>query len=152
RVLEPIKDLYKSQVRLVAKALGLPDEIVRRRPFPGPGLSVRILGEVTREKLSIIQKATAIVEEELRDIECFQAFPVLLEGRATGVSPEGMRKYGYIVALRVVESQDALTAKYLRLEWGRLERVRDRILSEVPEVARVLYDITDKPPATIEFE
>ncbi|MEM0038010.1 MAG: glutamine-hydrolyzing GMP synthase [Zestosphaera sp.] len=152
RVLEPIKDLYKSQVRLVAKALGLPDEIVRRRPFPGPGLSVRILGEVTREKLSIIKKATAIVEEELRDIECFQAFPVLLEGRATGVSPEGMRKYGYIVALRVVESQDALTAKYLRLEWGRLERVRDRILSEVPEVARVLYDITDKPPATIEFE
>lgn len=152
RVLEPIKDLYKDQVRLVAKALGLPEEIVRRRPFPGPGLSVRVLGEVTREKLSIIKKAAAIVDEELADVECFQAFPVLLEGRATGVTADGVRKYGYMIALRVVDSRDAMTAKYLRLSWDRLEKVRDRILSEIPEVTRVMYDITDKPPATIEFE
>ncbi|MEM0316708.1 MAG: glutamine-hydrolyzing GMP synthase [Candidatus Nezhaarchaeales archaeon] len=152
KVLEPIKDLYKDQVRLVAKALGLPDEIVKRRPFPGPGLSVRIVGEVTEEKLAIIKRATAIVDEELKDVECFQAFPVLLEGKATGVTHDGKRKYGYIMALRVVESRDALTAKYVRLEWSKLERVRDRILAEIPEVTRVLYDITDKPPATIEYE
>ncbi len=152
RVLEPLKDLYKDQVRLVARALGLPDEVVRRRPFPGPGLSARVLGEVTREKLAIIKRATAIVDEELADVECFQAFPALLEGRATGISAEGARKYGYMIALRVVESRNALTAKYVRLDWSRLERVRDRILSEIPEVTRVLYDVTDKPPATIELE
>lgn len=152
RVLEPLKELYKNQVRLVAEALGLPGEIVHRRPFPGPGLSIRILGEVTREKLSIIKRATAVVDEELSDVKCFQAFPVLLEGRATGLAEDGSRKYGYIIALRVVASEDAMTANYVRLEWGRLEKVRDRLISAIPEVSRVLYDITDKPPATIEFE
>lgn len=152
RVLEPIKDLYKDQVRLVAKALGLPDEIVRRKPFPGPGLSIRVLGEVTEEKLAVIKRATTIVDEEFKDVECFQAFPVLLEGRATGVTPDGVRKYGYIIALRVVDSKDALTARYTKLDWSKLEKVRDRILAEIPEVTRVLYDITDKPPATIEYE
>lgn len=152
KILEPIKELYKSQVRLVARELGLPDEIVERRPFPGPGLSIRILGEVTEEKLSLIKKATAIVDDELSDIECFQAFPVLLEGKATGLDPTGGRKYGYILALRIVESRDALIAKYMKLDWSKLERVRDRLLREIPSVARILYDITDKPPATIEFE
>lgn len=152
RVLEPIKDLYKDQVRLVAKALGLPDEIVWRKPFPGPGLSIRIVGEVTEEKLAIIKRATAIVDEEFEKVECFQAFPVLLEGKATGVTPGGTRKYGYIIALRVVESKDALTAKYMKLDWSKLEKVRDRILADIPGVTRVLYDVTDKPPATIEFE
>jgi len=152
RVLEPLKELYKNQVRELAKVLGLPDEIVYRRPFPGPGLSIRIVGEVTREKLDIVKKATLIVDEELADVKCFQAFPVLLEGRATGLSKDGFRKYGYMMALRVVESEDAMTAKYVKLDWNRLERVRDRIIDEIPEVARVLYDITDKPPATIEFE
>jgi len=152
RVLEPLKELYKNQVRELAKALRLPDEIVYRRPFPGPGLSIRVVGEVTREKLDVVKRATLIVDEELADVKCFQAFPVLLEGRATGLSKDGSRKYGYMIALRVVESEDAMTARYVKLDWGRLERVRDRIIDEIPEVTRVLYDITDKPPATIEFE
>lgn len=152
RIIEPLRELYKNQVRLVAKELGLPEEIVNRKPFPGPGLSIRILGEVDEERLSIIKRATYIVDEELADIDCFQAFPVLLEGKATGVSEGSSRKYGYIIALRIVESVDAMTAKYVKLEWLRLEKLRDRILREIPEVTRVLYDITDKPPATIEFE
>lgn len=152
KIVEPLKELYKNQVRLVAKELGLPDEIVNRRPFPGPGLSIRILGEIDEEKLSIIKRATLIVDEELADIECFQAFPVLLEGKATGVSEDSSRKYGYIIALRIVESDDAMSAKYVKLDWNRLEKLRNRILKEVHGVTRVLYDITDKPPATIEFE
>ncbi|MEM1557714.1 MAG: glutamine-hydrolyzing GMP synthase [Thermoproteota archaeon] len=152
RIIEPLKELYKNHVRLVAKELGLPDEIVNRRPFPGPGLSIRILGEVDEEKLSIIKRATLIVDEELADIECFQAFPVLLAGKATGMSENSSRKYGHIIALRIVESVDAMTAKYVKLDWSRLEKIRNRILKEIPEVTRVLYDITDKPPATIEFE
>ncbi|MCX8162624.1 MAG: glutamine-hydrolyzing GMP synthase [Candidatus Bathyarchaeota archaeon] len=152
KVIEPLKDLYKDQVRLVARELGLPDEVVKRKPFPGPGLSIRILGEVTSDKLSVIKKATAIVDEELSDIDCFQAFPVLLEGMATGLSRDGGRKYGYMIALRIVESEDAMTARYMKLDWSRLEKVRDKLIAEIPEVSRVLYDITDKPPATIEFE
>ncbi|MEM2849401.1 MAG: glutamine-hydrolyzing GMP synthase subunit GuaA, partial [Candidatus Bathyarchaeia archaeon] len=99
-----------------------------------------------------IKRATSIVDEELADVKCFQAFPVLLEGKATGLSKNGSRKYGYMIALRVVESEDAMTAKYVKLDWCRLEIVRNRMLDEIPEVARVLYDVTDKPPATIEFE
>jgi GMP synthase (glutamine-hydrolysing) len=152
KVLEPLKELYKNQVRELAKALGLPNEIVYRRPFPGPGLSIRIVGEVSREKLDIVKRATLIVDEELADVKCFQAFPVLLEGKATGLSKSGSRKYGYMIALRVVESEDAMTAKYVKLDWSRIEKVRDRIIDEIPEVTRVLYDVTDKPPATIEFE
>jgi GMP synthase (glutamine-hydrolysing) len=152
KVLEPLRDLYKHQVRLLARELSLPDEIVNRRPFPGPGLSIRILGKVTRDKLSVIRRATAIVDEELSDVKCFQAFPVLLDGMATGLREDGGRKYGYIIALRVVESEDAMTAKYVKLDWSKLESIRDRLISEIPEIARVLYDITDKPPATIEFE
>lgn len=152
KIVEPLKELYKNQVRRVARELGLPNEIVNRRPFPGPGLAIRILGEVTEEKLSIIKKATAIVDDELADIECFQAFPVLLEGRATGVDRDSTRKYGYMIALRIVESEDAITAKYVRLDWTKLDRVRDMIVRNIPEVSRVLYDISDKPPATIEFE
>jgi GMP synthase (glutamine-hydrolysing) len=152
KIVEPLKELYKNQVRMVARELGLPDEIVNRRPFPGPGLAIRILGEVTEDKLSIIKKATSIVDDELADLECFQAFPVLLEGKATGVGGESSRKYGYMIALRIVESEDAIAAKYVKLDWSRLERIRDIIIRDIPEVSRVLYDITDKPPATIEFE
>ncbi|MEM2930287.1 MAG: ATP-binding protein [Thermoproteota archaeon] len=152
KIVEPLKELYKNQVRRIARELGLPDEIVNRRPFPGPGLAIRILGEVTEEKLSIIKKATSMVDEELADVECFQAFPVLLEGRATGLGRDSSRKYGYMIALRIVESEDAITAKYVRLDWSRLERIRDMIIRDISGVSRVLYDITDKPPATIEFE
>ncbi|MFN3383969.1 MAG: ExsB family transcriptional regulator [Archaeoglobaceae archaeon] len=151
KVIEPIKDLYKWQVRLVAKELGLPDEIAYRRPFPGPGLAVRIVGEVTWEKLEILRKATKIVEEETEDVEAFQSFAVLLDLKATGVR-DNKRVYGFILVVRVVASEDAITAKFVEIPYERLRRISKRVTEEVPEITRVLYDVTDKPPATIEFE
>jgi len=152
RVLEPLKDLYKPQVREVARFLGLPPEVSERRPFPGPGLSVRVLGEVTPERVELVRKATRIVEEETRDQPCFQAFAVLLSDRATGVSEKGERRYGAILVVRVVASEDAMRAEPLPLPWDLLRRLTHRLTSEVPGVSRVLYDLTPKPPATIEFE
>ncbi len=151
KLIEPVKDLYKPQVRLIARKLGLPAEICERKPFPGPGLAVRIVGEVTWEKLELLRKVTEIVEEETSDIESFQSFAVLLDARATGIR-DGKRVYGYIVALRVVSSEDAMSARFVEVPYERLRRISTRIISEVPEVSRVLYDVTDKPPATIEFE
>jgi len=151
KLIEPVKDLYKPQVRLIARKLGLPAEICERKPFPGPGLAVRIVGEVTWEKLELLRKVTEIVEEETSDIESFQSFAVLLDVRATGIR-DGKRVYGYIVALRVVSSEDAMSARFVEVPYERLRRISTRIISEVPEVSRVLYDVTDKPPATIEFE
>ncbi|MDK2795118.1 MAG: hypothetical protein PWQ58_317 [Archaeoglobaceae archaeon] len=151
KVIEPIKDLYKPQVREVARKLGIPKEISERKAFPGPGLAIRIVGEVTWEKLEILREATRIVEEETKDIESFQNFAVLLDMKATGVR-NGKRVYGYILAVRVVSSEDAMTAKFVEIPYDRLRRISQRITSEVPEITRVLYDITDKPPATIEYE
>jgi GMP synthase (glutamine-hydrolysing) len=151
KLIEPIKDLYKPQVRMLARELGLPAEICDRKPFPGPGLAVRIVGEVTWEKLELLRRVTEIVEEETSDIESFQSFAVLLDMKATGIR-DGKRVYGYIVALRIVSSEDAMRAKFVEVPHERLRRISTRIVSEVPEVSRVLYDITDKPPATIEFE
>jgi GMP synthase (glutamine-hydrolysing) len=151
KLIEPIKDLYKPQVRMLARELGLPAEICDRKPFPGPGLAVRIVGEVTWEKLELLRRVTEIVEEETSDIESFQSFAVLLDLKATGIR-DGKRVYGYIVALRIVSSEDAMRAKFVEVPHERLRRISTRIISEVPEVSRVLYDITDKPPATIEFE
>jgi len=151
KLIEPIKDLYKPQVRIVARELGLPAEVCERKPFPGPGLAIRILGEVTWEKLELLRKVTEIVEEETSDIESFQSFAVLLDMRATGIR-DGKRVYGYIVALRVVSSEDAMSARFVEVPYERLRRISIKIISEVPEVSRVLYDVTDKPPATIEFE
>ncbi|MCS7122164.1 MAG: glutamine-hydrolyzing GMP synthase subunit GuaA [Archaeoglobaceae archaeon] len=151
KVLEPIKDLYKWQVRLVARELGLPKEIVERRPFPGPGLAIRIVGEVTWEKLEILKKVTKIVEEETNDLKAFQSFAVLIDAKATGVR-DWKRVYGYIVALRIVDSQDAVDAKFVEIPYERFRRIVNRVVREVPEVTRVLYDVTDKPPGTIEFE
>jgi GMP synthase (glutamine-hydrolysing) len=151
KLIEPIKDLYKPQVRMLARELGLPAEICDRKPFPGPGLAIRIVGEVTWEKLELLRRVTEIVEEETSDIESFQSFAVLLDMKATGIR-DGKRVYGYIVALRIVSSEDAMRAKFVEVPHGRLRRISTRIISEVPEVSRVLYDITDKPPATIEFE
>jgi len=150
RVLEPLKELYKPQVREVARKLGLPPEVTERRPFPGPGLAVRVLGEVTRERVELVRKATKIVEEETKNIPCFQAFAVLMEDQATGVV-KGKRRYGPIVTVRVVASEDAMKAQAVQLPWDVLERITQRIVSELP-VVRVLYDLTPKPPATIEFE
>lgn len=151
KIIEPLKELYKPQVRMVAKALKLPKEIVYKMPFPGPGLMIRVLGEVTPEKVEIVRKATDIIEKETRKIKSFQSFAVLLNDKATGII-NGKRNYGYIIVIRIVSSKDAITAKSLNISYNILKKISKRIFKEIPEVSRCLYDITDKPPATIEFE
>uniref|UniRef100_A0A7C3EVV2 GMP synthase (glutamine-hydrolyzing) n=1 Tax=Candidatus Methanomethylicus mesodigestus TaxID=1867258 RepID=A0A7C3EVV2_9CREN len=150
KVLEPLVTLLKPEVRLVGERLGLPKDMYGRRPFPGPALALRVIGEITPERVETVRKATKIVEEGTQDLECFQAFAVLLNDRATGVV-NGKRRYGEIVVIRAVDSKDALTASPTKMEWGRLEAIRDRILREIPSVIKVLYDLTPKPPSTIEY-
>jgi GMP synthase (glutamine-hydrolysing) len=150
KVLEPLVDLYKPQVRAVGERLKLPKEMYNRRPFPGPALSLRVIGEVTPKRVSTVREATKIVEEEMEGLPCFQAFAILLNDMATGVV-KGKRKFGEIIVVRAVDSSDAMTATPTRLDWDRMERMRDRILGEVPSVVKVLYDITPKPPSTIEY-
>ena len=149
-IVEPLRDLYKDEVREVARGLGMPPEISERMPYPGPGLSVRILGEVTQEKLEVVRLANAIVEEELKSFLPWQAFAAIL-GKATGVKGD-IRAYGYVVAVRAVSSRDAMTADVLELPWDVMRRISHRITGEIPEVSRVVYDLTPKPPGTIEFE
>ncbi len=150
-IIEPIADLYKDEVREVARALGLPGEISDRMPFPGPGLSVRIIGEVTEEKLEVVRAANAIVEEELvKQFLPWQTFAALLE-KGTGVKGD-VRVHGWIIAVRAVSSRDGMTAEAMELPWDVLRRIQSRITGEIPNVSRVLYDITPKPPGTIEFE
>ncbi len=151
-VMEPLRELYKPQVREIASELGLPEYISKRMPFPGPGLATRILGEVTRERVDLESRAMRIVEEEIAEarIEAFQAFAVLLNDRATGIM-DGKRLDGDIVVVRVVQSKDALTAIAPEIEWKVLFKIRDRITREISSVSRVLYDLTPKPPATIEY-
>lgn len=150
-IIEPLEDLYKDEVRDVAGGLGLPREIQHRMPFPGPGLAVRVLGEITPEKVGIIREANAIVEQEL--VEQFAPWQCLaaLIGLGTGVKGD-VRLHGWIVAVRAVHSRDAMTADPIELPWNILHRIGSRITSEIPGVARVVYDITPKPPATIEYE
>jgi GMP synthase (glutamine-hydrolysing) len=149
-LIEPLRDLYKDEVREVARALGLPLEISERMPYPGPGLAVRIVGEVTAEKLEVVRKANSIVEEEVAKFAPWQAFAAIL-GKATGVKGDN-RVYGWVVALRAVSSRDAMTADVLELPWEVLRRISSRITAEIPTVVRVVYDLTPKPPGTIEFE
>jgi len=151
KVIEPIRDLYKDEVREVAGALGLPKEIQHRMPFPGPGLAVRVLGEVTRDKVAVIREANAIVEDELvekyRPWQCFAA----LLGLGTGVKGDN-RIHGWIIAVRAVNSRDGMTADPLEIPFDHLLRIGSRITADIPSVARVVYDISAKPPATIEYE
>lgn len=150
RVVEPLKELYKHQVREVAEELGLPPKIYQRMPFPGPGLAARVVGEVTPERVSLVRKATRIVEEELNSLNPFQAFAVLLNDRGTGLE-ERKRKFGNILVIRSVESKDAMTAEPTQVPWEILTKMSQRITREIPDVVRVAYEITPKPPATIEY-
>jgi GMP synthase (glutamine-hydrolysing) len=148
-VLEPLQTLRKDGVREVAKLLGLPPAIARRIPFPGPALATRIVGEVTEERLATVRAATAIVEEELADTGVFQYLAVLLGDKATGIR-NGKREFGQIIVVRCVDSVDARTATAVELPWDKLRRISERI-TDVPGVNRCLYDLTPKPPATIEY-
>ncbi len=154
-LVEPLRLLFKDEVRAVGAELGLPDEIVWRQPFPGPGLGVRIIGEVTPDKVAVLQEADAIVREELREAglerQIWQSFAVLPDIRTVGVMGDE-RTYGYPVIIRAVTSDDAMTADWARIPYDVLESMASRIINEVPGVNRVAYDITSKPPGTIEWE
>ena len=149
-VIEPLKILRKDDVREVTKFLDLPAEISQRIPFPGPALATRIVGEVTRQRLATVRKATAIVEEELDDSGAFQYMAVLLNDRATGIR-DNKREFGQIIVVRCIQSTDARTATATELPWKKLHRICERIVTEIEDVNRCLYDLTPKPPATIEY-
>ncbi len=155
QLIEPLRELFKDEVRKVGAELGIPDTILWRHPFPGPGLAIRILGEITEERLTIVRKADTIVQEELRSSgyyrKVWQGFAVLLPLKTVGVMGDG-RTYEHVIALRVVDSVDAMTADWSRLPDSLLESISTRIINEVKGVNRVVYDISPKPPSTIEWE
>jgi len=151
KVIEPLIELFKPDVRQVATGIGLPEAVAQRMPFPGPGLATRCLGEANRERIEIVRKAVRIVEEETEDIPAFQCFAVLLKDRATGLKKDGSREFGHIIVVRCVESENAMTAEPVPLPWDVLRKLEHRIAGEIEEVSRVLYDLTPKPPATIEY-
>ena len=155
KLIEPLRELFKDEVRQVGAELGMPESVIWRQPFPGPGLAIRVIGEVTRERLDILRKADAIVQQELRDAgwyrKIWQGFAVLLPLKTVGVMGDG-RTYEHVIALRCVDSVDAMTADWARLPYDLLERISRRIINEVKGVNRVVYDVSSKPPSTIEWE
>lgn len=155
KLIEPLKDLYKDQVREVGRLLGISEDIVNRQPFPGPGLGVRCLGELTKEKLAILREADYIYRDEIKkagyENKIWQYFAVLPNIQSVGVV-DGKRTYCHTIALRAVNSADGMTAEWVKLPLELLEKISTRITDEIPEVNRVVFDITNKPPATIEWE
>jgi GMP synthase (glutamine-hydrolysing) len=155
RLIEPLRDLFKDEVRRLAQELGLPDEWVWRQPFPGPGLAIRILGETTQERIKTVQEADAIVIEEIKKAglyrRLFQSFAVFSPMKSVGVMGD-QRTYGNTIVVRAVTGEDAMTADWARLPYEVIERISTRIMNEVPGVNRVAYDTSSKPPATIEWE
>lgn len=152
-IVEPLRDLFKDEVRQVGEKLGIPKELVWRQPFPGPGLSVRVIGEITKEKLELLKKADAIFREEIDKTQGKpnQYFAVLLDTKSVGVMGDG-RTYGYTAALRAVDTDDFMTAGWSHINYDVLEKSSSRITNEVKGITRVVYDITSKPPATVEWE
>src|SRR5215207_4937349 len=154
-LVEPLRMLFKDEVRRVGEELGLPDGMVWRQPFPGPGLAIRIIGEVTEERLELVREADAVLQEEIRREglykDLWQSFCVLPAVRSVGVQGDG-RTYAYPIVIRAVTSDDAMTADWARLPYDLLERVSNRIINEIRDVNRVALDISSKPPATIEWE
>ena len=153
-LVEPIRELYKDEVRIIGTELGLPTEMVNRQPYPGPGLAVRVAGELTKDKLRICRQANAIVEEEVQkkglDKTLWQYFAVLTNTKVTGVKGD-IRDYGYLVVLRMVESLDAMTADVPELPWDMVKTISRRITAEIPKVTHVSLSVSDKPPSTIEL-
>jgi GMP synthase (glutamine-hydrolysing) len=155
KLIEPLKDLFKDEVRRIGRDLGMPEEILQRQPFPGPGLAVRILGEVTPERIALLQEADDIVVAEIKNAglytKIWQSFAVLLPVMSVGVMGD-QRTYAYTCAVRAVQSEDGMTADVSELPWDVLKRISTRIVNEVKGINRVVYDTTSKPPGTIEWE
>lgn len=155
KIIEPLADLYKDEVRELGEELGIPKEWTWRQPFPGPGLAVRIEGDITKKKATIARKANTIVKEEVEKLyiprHLWQYFAVLTSSKAVGVKGDA-RSEGYVIVVRIVQSKEAMTANFAKVDWDVLEQISSRITNEIPEVARVTYDITNKPPGTIEWE
>jgi GMP synthase (glutamine-hydrolysing) len=155
KLLEPLKELFKDEVRRVGLALGLPREVVWRQPFPGPGLGVRVVGAITAEHLEVLRAADAILQDEMMKSgwywKVWQSFCVFLPVKSVGVVGDE-RNYAHVIAIRTVESTDAMTADWTRLPYDLLQKISSRITNEVTGVSRVVYDVSSKPPATIEWE
>jgi GMP synthase (glutamine-hydrolysing) len=155
KLIEPLRELFKDEVRKVGSALGLPREVVWRQPFPGPGLGVRVMGDITEEKLEILRDADAVLQDEMMTSghywKVWQSFAVFLPVKTVGVFGDE-RTYDYVIALRIVESIDAMTADWAKLPHDVLQKISSRITNEVRGVSRVVLDISSKPPATIEWE